>query len=333
MLGPYVHRLDPVLGEVGGVYLWWYGLSYTLGFLNIWWYLRRHRAVLRYSARDVDALAFFFCAGVLLGGRAVEVAFDEWSFYSNHPWLIPAYWLGGMATHGLLLGAGLGTWLFSRVYGKPFRELADVIVVPGALLMGLGRIGNFIDGQIVGGVTDVWWGVLFPDADGFRHPVVLYDGLKNLMLVPYLAWVRRTSSTAGATAARFVFWYAFLRIFVDLFRDYPTHRLALGTGQTLNLVMTLLGIVLLVRSRLRRQGRLKEPARSSAGPSPQRIPAVLWRVGLTGLLIFSLTIPSNWTQDVPDRYGTRHPGLQHSIIYPRINTAPPATRPDPVSPG
>lgn len=331
MSGPYVHRLDPILGEVAGVYLWWYGLSYTLGFLNIWWYLRRNRDALRCTVAQVDALAFFFCAGVLLGGRAVEVAFDEWTFYREHPALIPAYWLGGMATHGLLLGAGLGTWLFSRIYGKPFRELADVIVVPGALLMGLGRIGNFIDGQIVGSLTDVPWGVKFPDADGFRHPVVLYDGLKNLLLVPYLAWVRRTSSTPGATAARFVFWYAFLRIFVDLFRDYPTHRLALGTGQTLNLVMALLGAGLLVRSRLRRLGRLT--SRPEQAPAEPRSPTALYRAGMVGILLFSLSMPSNWTQDVPARYGKRHPGLEHSVLYPRINTAPPAARPGRASPG
>ena len=74
--------------------------------------------------------------------------------------------------------------------------------------MGLGRIGNFIDGQIVGAVTDVWWAVQFPDAEGFRHPVVLYDGMKNLLLMPYLLHVRRTNPTPGAVAARFVFWYA-----------------------------------------------------------------------------------------------------------------------------
>ena len=103
--------------------------------------------------------------------------------------------------------------------------------------MGLGRIGNFIDGQIVGSVTSLPWGVLFPDAELPRHPVVLYDALKNLLLVPYLVHVQRTNRTPGAVAARFVFWYAFPRIFIDLVRDYPTHRLALGTGQTLNLVM------------------------------------------------------------------------------------------------
>ena len=122
--------------------------------------------------------------------------------------------------------------------------------------MGAGRIGNFSDGQIVGSLTDVWWGVRFPDAAGVRHPVVLYDGAKNLLLIPYLLWVRRTNQTPGATAARFVFWYPFLRLFIDLFRDYPTHRLALGTGQTLNIVMSLVGVALLARSRQRRLGRL-----------------------------------------------------------------------------
>ena len=70
-----------------------------------------------------------------------------------------------------------------------------------------------------------------------RHPVVLYDGIRNLLLVPFLSRVQKINPTPGATAARFVFWYAFLRVFIDLFRDYPTHRLALGTGQTLNLAL------------------------------------------------------------------------------------------------
>jgi phosphatidylglycerol:prolipoprotein diacylglycerol transferase len=318
----FVHRIDPVLADLGGVYLWWYGLSYTLGFLNIWLYIRRHRANLRLSAGEADALVCVFCTGVLVGGRLMEVAFDEWAFYREHAALVPAVWLGGMATHGLLVGAAGGTWLFTVLYRKPFRELADAIVVPGALLMGLGRIGNFIDGQIVGSLTDGWWGVEFPDAEGSRHPVVLYDGLKNLLLVPYLAHVRRTNRTPGATAARFVFWYAFLRIFVDLFRDYPTHRLPLGTGQTLNLAMTAAGLVLLIRSRMRRLGRLAQPHWRPSAPRIAPAPLVS-RVALVAILLVSLTIPSNWTQDVPARYAARHPGLKRSSIYPPIDTSPP----------
>jgi phosphatidylglycerol:prolipoprotein diacylglycerol transferase len=323
MPGPFVHSIDPVIAEVGGVYLWWYGLSYALGFLNIWLYLRRHRRTHGLTATAADTFACLFCLGVLAGGRTVEVAFDEWPFYRSHPALVPALWLGGMATHGLLIGAAVATWLFARISGGRFRELADAIVVPGALLMGLGRIGTFIDGQIVGSQTTAWWGVQFPDAEGVRHPVVLYDGLKNLLLVPYLAHVRRTNPAPGAAAARFVFWYAFLRVFIDLLRDYPTHRLVLGTGQTLNLLMTAVGIVLLIRSRMRRLGRLRpDPPR----PPPSAltgIPPLLPRLALVGILLFSLTIPSNWTQDVPARYGDRHPGLKHSIVYPRIDTSLP----------
>ncbi len=320
----FVHRIDPILGSIGGVHLWWYGLSYAVGFLNVHWYLRRARRRLGMTRSEVGSLSLCLSLGVLAGGRAVEVAFDEWPFYREHLLMIPMYWLGGMATHGLLLGAAAGTALFTYVYRKPFLELADELVIPGAFLMGVGRIGNFIDGLIVGAVTDVWWGVQFPDAVGIRHPVVLYDGAKNLLLIPYLLWVRKTNPTPGARAARFVFWYAFLRIFIDLFRDYPTHRLALGTGQTLNIVMALLGLVLIARSRLRRLGRLAGraawPTRSAAIADA---PPPLWQpVAFACVLAFCLTIPSNWTQDVPARYGTRHPGLERSWIYPQIDTGP-----------
>ena len=149
MSGPFVHDIDPVIGQVGGVHLWWYGLSYTLGFLNLYGYLRRTRQRLGLT-RGVYALTLCISLGVLIGGRAVEVAFDEWPFYRDHLLLIPAYWLGGMATHGLLLGAAAGTATFARIYRKPFLELADALVIPGAFLMGAGQIGNFIDGMIVG---------------------------------------------------------------------------------------------------------------------------------------------------------------------------------------
>ena len=323
MLGPYIHNIDPILGRIGGLYLWWYGLGYTLGFLQMFLFLRRRRERLTLTMREVYSLSLFIIFGILLGGRFVEVAFDEWPFYSQHPCLIPAFWLGGMASHGVMLGGVAGLCAFAFIYKKPFLRLADELVIPGAFLLGVGRIGNFIDGQIVGSLTTGWWGVIFPDAAGVRHPVVLFDGVKNLLLVPFLLHVRKTNPTPGATAARFVFWYAFLRFFIDLTRDYPTHRLAIGTGQTLNIVMALLGLVLLYRSRLRRLGRLG----TKTSPEPQtkdipcRKPLLAQRIALVCMLLFCLILPSNWTQDVPARYGKRHHGLEHSWFYPAIDTA------------
>jgi phosphatidylglycerol:prolipoprotein diacylglycerol transferase len=329
MPGPFVHHIDPILGTLFGVHAWWYGVSYAAGFLQIHVFMLRARGRLGLTRRQIYALTLCVTVGVLLGGRAIEVSFDEWPFYREHPAFIPRLWLGGMATHGLLLGAACGATLFTFLYRKPLLEIADALVIPGAFLMGVGRIGNFIDGLIVGGITDVAWAVQFPDAVGFRHPVVLYDGAKNLLLIPYLLWVRRTNPTPGATAARFVFWYSFLRIWIDLFRDYPTHRLALGTGQTLNLVMVGIGIVLLYRSRLRRQGRLKprpNPVGPAVGAAADVPPSVIQQAALAFVLLFSLTIASNWTQDVPARYGRRHAGLTHSWLYPEIDTSPRASR-------
>lgn len=320
LIGPYVHRIDPIIVSVAGVHLWWYGLSYTLGFLNAHRSLRRRRDHLDFSLRAVYELSLLLAAGVLIGGRVVEVIFYEWPFYREHPALIPAYWIGGMATHGLLFGGMTGIWIFCRLTGRPFLAVTDALAVPAAVIMGLGRIGNFIDGQIVGSVTSVWWAVKFPDAEGFRHPVVLYDGLKNLLIVPLLVLIERRQLPRGVQTGSFLFLYAFLRIFVDLFREYPTALLGLATGQVLNILMSLLGLALVVVPLWRRRcGAPPLPAAPRAGASAPLPAAIGWRApAFAALLIFSLVLPSDWTQDVPRRYGKRHPGLEHSTLYPQI---------------
>jgi phosphatidylglycerol---prolipoprotein diacylglyceryl transferase len=211
----------------------------------------------------------------------------------------------------------VGAWLFCRLRRQSFLSLLDELVVPGALIMGLGRIGNFIDGQIVGSITHVWWGVKFPDADGFRHPVVLYDGLKNLLLVPALLWIRRYDHRRGALTGHFVFWYGFLRIFVDLFREYPTTLLGVATGQCLNIAMTVAGLGLLAWSR-RNLNMYSTLVAATANLPGSWLP----RLAFAGLLVFCLTIPSDWTQDIPARYGKRHPGLTYSKLYRPIGGEP-----------
>lgn len=324
LFGPYIHSIDPIIASIFGIHLWWYGLSYSLGFLNIYLFLSRKRAHLGFSVQTVYTLTLFVVVGVLVGGRFIQVAFYERPFYSAHPSLIPAYWIGGMATHGLLLGAVTGIFLFKWRYRKPFLTLTDALAVPAAFILGVGRLGNFIDGQIVGSVTDMWWAVKFPDAEGFRHPVVLYDGIKNLILIPLLIYIGKRQPPRGVVTGVFLFLYAFFRIFIDLFREYPTTLLGLATGQTLNILMAFLGLFLFAWCMRKRgqAGASSSEGNPVFGSEPHTSNGLWWRRSMfVSLLLFGLTLPSDWTQDIPARYGKRHPGLRHSAAYPRIKAA------------
>ncbi len=317
----YIHNIDPIFGQIGGVYLWWYGLTYTIGFLGLFHWLRTVRDYLVIDVRQVYDLSILVALGVLIGGRAVEVIFYEWEYYGNHLSHIFWVWLGGMSTHGVLFGATLAVWIFCRLHRKSFLAVADELVLPAAFMMGIGRIGNFIDGQIVGSVTDVWWGVWFPDTEGFRHPVVLYDGLKNLLIVPVLLLLRRPNLPRGVLLGAFLFCYGFFRIFIDFFREYRTELFGLPPGQEFNIGMSVAGIALIIWAIRRRHPGVQPVTRSDvlAGINMDvRRATRVRRIILRALLVLPLIIPSDWTQDVPARYGHRHEGMTHSEIYPKI---------------
>ena len=323
MTGPFIHNIDPIIGQIGELYLWWYGLSYSLGFLCLFLWLYNARDSLAINIRQVYDLTILIALGVLIGGRSVEVIFYEWAYYSTHSLHIFWVWLGGMSTHGILLGGTLAAWLFCRVNQKRFLPLADGLMIPSLFIMGVGRMGNFIDGQIVGAVTDVWWAVKFPDADGFRHPVVLYDGLKNLLLIPVLLLIRRKNPPHGILLGTFLFGYGFFRIFIDFYREYRTELFGLPPGQEFNIAMSILGITLIFwfikRGHVRTKPLLKSGPVKGQNMQIRKINGSRRFVLLT-LLIFPLLIPSDWTQDVPTRYGKRHHGLVHSELYPEIVT-------------
>ena len=323
MFEPFIHNIDPVIGQIGGMYLWWYGLGYSLGFLGLFSWLRSVRYPLGVDVPQVYDLCILMASGVLIGGRAVEVIFYEWPYYSDHPGYIPWVWLGGMSTHGILFGGTLGAWIFCRLYKKSFLSLADELVIPAAFIMGLGRIGNFIDGQIVGSLTDVWWAVKFPDAEGFRHPVVLYDGLKNLLLIPVLFFIRTKKLPHGVLLGAFLFGYGFFRILIDFFREYRVELYGLPPGQEFNIGMGIVGVSLIVWSIKSSRSGVKSqisPAVQNDFSKSKNGVGQLRRIVFGFLLMVPLVIPSDWTQDVPARYGKRHDGMIYSQLYPEIKS-------------
>lgn len=327
MPGHYVHHLDPIITTITGVHLWWYGLSYSLGFLNAHLFLRRNRDRLGLSLADVYELSVLLALGVLVGGRALVAFRHEWTFYRDHLALVPAVWIGGLATHGLIIGGFAGVTVFCILRRRPFRPIFDALAMPAAFILGCGRIGNFIDGQIVGSVTTLPWGVQFPEAEGFRHPVVLYDGLKNFLIIPILWSVQRRGVPPGRMGSLFVLLYAALRIPIDLLREYPIAFLFLPAGQTFNVLMALTGLTLLVKNVWwpapgDASGSSTSNARTFGGRRANGERPVATRFAFAALVLLALVIPSDATRDVPARYGHRHAGLSYSWLYPRIGVEP-----------
>jgi len=288
------HDFDLAFAHVFGLPLYWYGAVYTVGFAGIFLWLWLRRSNLGWSRRDVAELTIFVAAGILVGGRAFDIVFYELPFYRAHPLQAFNWWRGGLATHGVLIGSIAGAALFSRLRGKSFLRLADEVVVPAAFLFAVGRVGNFIEGGVVGIATDMPWGVIYPDLEGARHPVALYESAKNFLLVPVLiAVLRRYPAGHGVAMSAFVFLYALLRFLVDLLRDYESYwMLGIDTGQVFNLIMAAIGLALLVR--FLRRARSHAPEAPAAAPDR---PVGLARALLLAFLcLYPLGIPTSWTK-------------------------------------
>jgi len=314
----FVHNINPVMATVFGVPLYYYGLAYSLGFFGVycWFAVRRKR--LGWSYEEVVQMSALFSAGALAGGRALAISVYQWQYYGQHLDQLFSFWRGGMASHGVLIGAFVGSWLFCRLRKKSLLTVMDEVVIPGAVFLALGRIGNFMNGMIVGTVTDVWWAVKFPTAEGFRHPVTLYESAKNFAVAAILLWVRRKSRPGqGRLLAHFVLWYGLLRIPIDIFRDHGKSFLGVGVNQYFNAMMAIAGAVMLLVFAARARRGVRQPA---APPGPPRDAA--WRLWISracfiGILLLSLTIPCAWTRGSLPRFSDApqsKPVIQESRI-------------------
>jgi len=286
-----VYNFNLEIGRIFGVPIYWYGAVYTVGFLGVFlWFAARCKR-LGWSVADALELAILMAAGILIFGRAFDILVYELDFYRQAPWTALDWWRGGMASHGVMLGGLVGLLLFCRWRRKPIIVTADELSVRAAFVMGIGRIGSFIEGGVIGSLTTMPWGVIYPNVAGPRHPVALYDGVKNFLLIPILLVVlKRFPPGRGIAIGTAIFLYAALRFGVDEFRDYEGGWLGIGQGQYFNLATAALGLVILIWA-WRRPAVIK-PAR--AGP---KRPVGLVRVALFAFLcLYPLGIPTSWTR-------------------------------------
>jgi len=251
---------DPVALRLGPLAIHWYGLMYVLAFLQFVWLGRRHiarRRDLMLSPLLVDDLMFWGVLGVILGGRLGYVLFYKPLDFLADPASIVAVWQGGMSFHGGFLGVLLAVAWLARRRGLRWLEVTDFIAPLVPLGLALGRIGNFINGELWGRPADVPWAMVFPLADAQpRHPSQLYQaGLEGVALFLLLWWFARRPRPLGAVSALFLLGYGVARFVAEFFREPDAHLgllgLGLSMGQWLSVPMLVAGVAMWVWSRRR----------------------------------------------------------------------------------
>ncbi|MBE0619332.1 MAG: prolipoprotein diacylglyceryl transferase [Burkholderiales bacterium] len=247
-------QIDPIAIAIGPLAVRWYGLMYLVGFASA--FLLARSRIKRGMSGNIsyeifDDLFFFSVLGVVLGGRLGYVLFYKPAYYFSHPLEILSVWQGGMAFHGGFLGVLVAMLYIARKHRIRWLEITDFIAPLTPLALAAGRIGNFINGELWGRVTDLPWGMVFRGAGPLpRHPSQLYQfALEGVLLFVILWLYSAKPRSTGAVSAVFLIGYGVLRFIAEFFRE-PDNFLGLlafnlSMGQWLSLPMIIIGFVML----------------------------------------------------------------------------------------
>lgn len=226
-------HINPILIDLGPIKLGWYGLMYVFGFIGSYLLVRYQMKKRDFgiSKPEIEDLYFYLILGLMIGARLGYVLFYDLKMYLSDPLGIFAIWRGGMSFHGGLIGLLIVAILFCRRHKKSFWKVTDLIIVTAPIGLGLGRIGNFINGELYGRVTQVPWGMIFPRSSPLpRHPSQLYESLLEGWVLFAILWlVKDKKLPEGGLLALFFSLYGLFRFFVEYFRE-PDAQLGFVLG-------------------------------------------------------------------------------------------------------
>ena len=258
----YTHDLNPILFDFGFMAVRWYSIAYILGILVGWWVgksiiLKKNLNIdLKFDTKEFDNLITYVIFSIIIGGRVGYVLFYNFSYYLSNPLDIIKIWEGGMSFHGALIGIICSTYLFSLKKKVPPLFLLDIIACVSPIGIFFGRIANFINGELIGKTTNVFWGVIFPKIDNFaRHPSQLYEAfLEGLVLLVIMNFIIfKKNYRVGTCSYMFLILYGCFRIFSEFFREpdlqigYLFNFLSMGT--LLSVLMIFSGLIIFLKKR------------------------------------------------------------------------------------
>ena len=254
----YTHNLDPILFSFGFLSIRWYSLSYVFGIILGWWLGKKiinhvlGISELKFNTEEFDDLITIIIISIVIGGRLGYVIFYNPVYFISHPMDIFKVWEGGMSFHGALIGIILGTYFFSSRRNVSVFFLLDIIACVAPIGIFLGRIANFINGELVGKITTVSWGVIFPAVDTLaRHPSQLYEAILEGIVLFFILnkIIFREVYKLGFCSSLFLICYGVFRIISEFFREpdiqlgYLLNLFSMGT--ILSFFMILAGLLML----------------------------------------------------------------------------------------
>jgi phosphatidylglycerol:prolipoprotein diacylglycerol transferase len=251
---PYPN-IDPNIIEIGPFKLRWYGFMYVLGFISCYFLIRAQRQARKLGlvGSQLQDLIFFLAIGLIVGARLGYVIFYQFTnymYYLKHPLEIIAIWHGGMSFHGGLIGSVIAGIFFCRRKNFPVWQTADVVIVTAPVGLGLGRLGNFINGELFGRPSTLPWAMVFPGGGQVpRHPSQLYEAALEGVLLFIVLWLLKDRSfKPGTMVCLFLGGYGILRFVIEFYRQPDPHIglwwNLLSMGQVLCLAMIIAAAVL-----------------------------------------------------------------------------------------
>jgi len=216
-------NINPIAFHIGPIKVHWYGIMYLIGFATAWFlaWWRARKPNSGWTAEQVSDLIFYAAIGVILGGRIGYMLFYDLSNFIHNPLIIFKVWDGGMSFHGGMLGVLAAMWLYSIKLKRSVWDLTDFIVPFVPIGLAAGRLGNFINGELWGRVTNVPWAMVFPKAGPQpRHPSQLYEFFfEGVMLFLILWFFSSKPRPRLAVSAMFLTWYGIFRFCLEFFRQ------------------------------------------------------------------------------------------------------------------
>ena len=248
----FYQELNPVAFSLFGFSVHYYSLAYVFGFLAALFLLLRKKEGLGLKKDEVYDLVVWLIIGVIVGARAFEILVWNPGYYFANPLEVISFWKGiaGMSYHGGLLGGVIAAYVFCRKKKLDFLRLADVIIIPAALFLAIGRLGNFINNELVGRVTDAGWCFVFPGYEGCRHPQQLYAAGYRFLIFFGLLLIGRKERKPGMMFFSYLLMEGAGRFVVDFFREDVLY-LGLSLGQWLSVGVIITAGYFLLRPRLK----------------------------------------------------------------------------------